>query len=128
MKEHRMTTELITAFPWGVLLVTDSESSEQIPSWTSSSEIVTAADSALVVRGRHADEGDVKVRVLPDLSSAHGQIVFDGTIRADSGRLDISDALGGAVVTHQLTAGNHRVRVLIDSPTEATKVDLIVGD
>lgn len=123
-----MTSELIAEFPWGVLLVTDSQSSEQIPNWASPSETVATASSALVVRVRHADEGAVVVRVLPDLSDARGQMVFDGILKVDSGALQISDALGGSTITYEVSTDDHRVRILTDSPTEATEVDLIVGE
>lgn len=123
-----MTSELIAEFPWGVLLVTDSESSEQIPNWASPSETVAAATSALAVRVRQADEGGVVVRVLPDLSDAHGQMVFDGILKVDSGVLKISDALGGSTITYEVSTENHRVRILTNSRTEATEVDLIVGE
>ena len=54
-----LKAELEAEFPYGVLLITDAESAEQIPSWDSPEEPVAVAASALVVRVRHADEGEV---------------------------------------------------------------------
>lgn len=68
------------------------------------------------------------MRVLPDPAGAHGQMVFDGILKVDSGVLKISDALGGSTITYEVSADNHRVRILTDSPTEATEVDRIVGE
>ena len=54
-----LLAKLSAAFQWGVLLVTDASSSEQIPDWSSSDERVTAAGSALVVRARPYVEDNV---------------------------------------------------------------------
>ena len=56
--------ELRAGFPWGVLLVTDDESTDEIPSWKSDEEQVTHSATAAVARVMHQDEGDVTVKGL----------------------------------------------------------------
>src|ERR1017187_3251200 len=58
--------ELTAGFKWGVLLVKDANSTEQIPNWSSPDEQVTAANSALVIRVMPDDEGNVDVQVVND--------------------------------------------------------------
>ena len=58
-----MLAELSTRFPFGVVLVTDSRSTEEIPQWESDSAQVTSARTALVLRIRHEVDGDSAVRV-----------------------------------------------------------------
>ncbi|MGY4773272.1 hypothetical protein ACXC9Q_40720 [Kribbella sp. CWNU-51] len=81
-------------FPYGVLLITDAESTEQVPSWDSPEEPVAA--SGLVVRIRHADEGEVTVRVVDSPGDAAGGQIFAGELEVKSGVLKISDALSAA--------------------------------
>lgn len=113
-------------FPWGVLLVTDASSTEQIPDWSSSEEMVTAARSALVVRVRHADEGTVAVRVL-DAEPGTGRMVFDGALQVVSGILRVSDATGDSAVDVPAHSGSLRLRLFADDVSEATTVDVVVG-
>lgn len=58
--------ELDVGFPWGVLVLTDQRSTEEIPSWASDEDQVTHSATAAVVRVRHQDEGEVIVRVWDD--------------------------------------------------------------
>lgn len=118
--------ELNADFPWGVLLVTDASSTEQIPDWSSPEEMVTAAQSALVVRVRHADEGSVVVRVL-DAEPRTGQMVFDGALQISSGSLRVSDATGDSAVDVMAPSGVLRLRLFADDVSEATTVDVVVG-
>ncbi|WP_157181266.1 hypothetical protein [Actinopolymorpha alba] len=86
--------EFQAEFPWGLLLVTDAASREEIPTWTAPGEMVAAASTALVARVKHQDEGEVLVRVWDDSSEVLGRPVFSGVIELPSGVLKVSDALG----------------------------------
>lgn len=118
--------ELNADFPWGVLLVTDASSTEQIPDWSGPEEMVTAAQSALVVRVRHADEGSVAVRVL-DAEPDAGEMVFEGVLQVTSGSLRVSDATGDSAVNVPVPSGSLPLRLFADEVSEATAVDVIVG-
>ncbi len=104
-----LKAELQAEFPYGVLLITDAESTEQIPSWDSPEEPVAVAASALVVRVRHAgegegaDEGEVTVRVFDSPGEAAGGQIFSGELEVKSGLLNISDALSAATTEVQVT-------------------------
>lgn len=74
-------------FPWGVLLLTDSASREMIPTWASPEVTVAVAQTALVVRVRHADDGPVDVRAVHSASAVRGSLVWDGRISVHSGVL-----------------------------------------
>ena len=58
-----MIAELDIHFPFGVLLVTDQESTEYIPDWGSADELVTAAATAFVMSVRHEQDGPSRVRL-----------------------------------------------------------------
>lgn len=118
--------ELDADFPWGVLLITDASSTEQIPDWSSPEEMVTAAQSALVVRVRNADEGSVAVRVL-DAEPGTGQMVFEGALQVTSGSIRVSDATGGSAVDVPAPLGSLRLRLFADDVSEATAVDVVIG-
>ncbi len=53
-------------FQFGVLLVTDQDASDIIPSWGTTEEQVVSSESAVVIRVRHADEGSVVIRIWDD--------------------------------------------------------------
>lgn len=118
--------ELHAGFPWGVLLVTDEESTDEIPSWTSDEEQVTHSVTAAVARVRHQDEGDVTIQIWDDGSSVRGALAFAGVLNLASGVLRVSDALGESTVRISLAAGPTNLEIYTDSAVEATHVDLVV--
>lgn len=118
--------ELEAEFPFGVLLVTDEGSSEVIPEWGSPEEQVTSADSAAVVRVRHADEGPVRVRIWDDERAVVGALAFDGRLTIESGTVKVSDALGSVAVTIPTKGGTSRLRIFVNSAVEADQVDLVI--
>ncbi len=119
--------ELEAEFPFGVLLVTDESSSELIPEWSSAEEQVTSADSAAVVRVRHADEGPIRVRIWDDERVVAGALAFDGRFKIESGTVKVSDALGSAAVTIPIESGTRRLKIFVNSAVEADQVDLVIG-
>jgi hypothetical protein len=118
--------ELRAGFPWGVLLLTDEDSTEAIPTWTSDDEQVTNSATAAVVRVMHRDEGDVTVRVWDDESAASGGLVFTGAFALESGVLIVSDAEGESILRVPVGVGLASVEVYIDAPVEASHVDVVV--
>ncbi|WP_129667614.1 hypothetical protein [Phytoactinopolyspora endophytica] len=119
--------ELGAEFPWGVLLMTDSGSSELIPEWSSPGEQVTAAPSAMVVRVRHADEGGVSVRLWADDGhEASGILIFEGSIELPSGVLRASDALAATTADLELAAGIYPIRLFADLESEASAIDIVL--
>lgn len=122
-----LKAELVAEFPYGVLLVTDGRSTEPIPSWATPGEQVAVADTALVMRVLHADEGEVSVRVWDSESDVRGALVFAGEIDLPSGTLRISDALGGATEDVDLGSGRRAIRIFADPSVEASAVDLVMG-
>jgi hypothetical protein len=118
--------ELDAAFPWGMLLVTDDASTEPIPSWGSEDEQVAACDSALVVRVMHGQEGRAEVRVWSSHGEAAGSEVFRGFLEIPSGTLRVTDALSEQIIRLSLEPGRHPVKVYVDEPREAAKVDVVI--
>ena len=118
--------ELEAAFPCGILLVTDEAATEPIPSWGSGDEQVAACGSALVVRVVHGQEGDTAVRVWGVHGDVDGSEVFGGFLEVPSGILRVADALSEQVVRLSLEPGRHAVRVYVDEPHEAAKVDVVI--
>jgi hypothetical protein len=118
--------ELNADFQFGVLLITDRDSSEEIPPWGSTDEQVTAAESAAVVRVRHADEGAAVVRIWDDDSEVVGAVAFEGRLRTPTGQVTVSDALGNSAVTVEIGHEVCNVRVFVNSSVEADHIDLVV--
>lgn len=121
-----MDHEMVANFPWGLLLVTDVDATDVIPRWDSDEQIATASETAVVVRIRHADEGDVIVRVLESLEESEGECVFDDRLRIESGILRVSDALGQNLIDTSVGPGFHRVRVFVTPVNEAERVELLI--
>lgn len=122
-----LKAELEADFPYGVLLITDAESTEQIPSWASPEEPVAVAGSALVVRVRHADEGAVTVRVVDSPDEAAGGQIFAGELEVKSGVLKISDALGSETAEVRVTPGPLPIQLYADSTVEAAGVTVVLA-
>lgn len=118
--------DLTCRFPWGVLLVTDADSTELIPQWTSDDEQVTAAGSALVVRVMSDIGGDVDVHVVNNEEETTGTRVFSGRLSVPSKILKVSDALGERSASVALNRENIAVEVFLDKPSEATSVSLLL--
>lgn len=121
-----LKAELAADFPYGVLLVTDAASTEEIPSWDSPEEPVAVAASAVVIRVRNADEGEVSVRVVDTASDAAGGRIFAGVLEVKSGVLKLSDALGAATTELAVPPGPLAVEIYADSIVEATAVYVVV--
>lgn len=120
--------ELSAAFQWGVLLVTDASSTEQIPDWSSPDERVTAAGSALVVRVMPDVEGNVDVYVVNNDEDVQGTRVFSGRLAVPSKMLKVGDALGETTASVALGKEEIGIEVFLDEPTEASAVSLLLRE
>jgi hypothetical protein len=119
--------ELQAHFPWGVLLITDAASTEQIPAWDSDEHQATSSRSAVVLRVLHGDEGPVTVRVWEGDGPEPGHRLFDSSIDIPSGVLQVGDALGDEVLRLDRQAGSVRIEVLANEPREADLVDVVIS-
>jgi hypothetical protein len=79
-----------------------------------------------VLRVQHADEGPASIRFAPS-PSAGTELVFAGVILVESGVLRVSDALGEHTLAIPVPRGRHDVRVYAISRTQATEVDVMLG-
>ena len=122
-----LKAELEAEFPFGVLLITDSTSTEPIPSWDSAEEQVAVAGSALVVSVQHADEGEVTVRVCDSPADAAGGLIFAGELEVSSGVLRVSDALGTSTTEVKVSPGPLQLQIYADSNVEASALDLVLA-
>lgn len=120
--------ELSAAFQWGVLLVSDASSAEQIPSWSSPDERVTAANSALVVRVMPDVEGDVDVYIVNDDEDVQGTRVFSGRLAVPSKTLRVGDALSETTASVALSKQEIGIEIFLDEPTEASAVSLLLRE
>ncbi len=120
--------DLDADFQFGVLLITDRDSSETIPEWGSPDELVTASESAVVVRVRHADEGSVTVRVWDNDVGVDGAVVYDGRLRTTTRVVTVSDALGTATIMVDTNRETCQLRILINSSVEPDLVNVVLGN
>ena len=51
------------AFPWGLLVVSDRDASDQIPAWADSNEPISSTASTIVVKVDHEQEGSATVHI-----------------------------------------------------------------
>lgn len=121
-----MEREMNTDLPWGLLLVTDAGATDEIPGWNSDEQIVTASETALVVRTRHAQEGAVVVRLRASFHEVRGDSVFEGFLRITSGTLRVGSASGESFIDVVVEPGLHRVCVFVTPLEEAEAVDLLI--
>lgn len=108
--------------------MTDADSTELIPDWSSGDERVTAAGSALVVRVMSDVEGDVDVNVVNDEREVQGTSVFSGHLAVPSKILKVGDALGERSASVALDKENIAVEIFLDEPAEASRVSLLIRE
>jgi hypothetical protein len=120
--------ELNASFQWGVLLVTDASSTEQIPDWSSPDERVTAAGSALVVRVMPDVEGNVDVYIVNNDEDVRGTRVFSGRLAVPSKVLKVGDALGDTIASLTLGKDDIGIEIFLDEPIEASAVSLLLRE
>lgn len=123
-----LLAELQIGFPWGVLLVSDASSKEQIPSWATAEEQVAVATNALVVRVMHSDNGEVAVRVWDEPSEAKGELAFSGSLAIPSRVLRFSDALGEEAIDVDVPSGRAEVDIFTNDPAEASEVHVLLAE
>lgn len=111
-------------FPWGLLVVTDDSSTDEIPAWTSDADVVTATASTVVVRVVHDQEGTAEVTVLEGESQDTNLIVFDGVIEVPSGRLRVGDALNDQTLIVPVQPGIHALRIRVNRLLEASQISI----
>lgn len=87
------------AFQWGLVLVTDSESLEELPAWTDWSAQVTTARTGLLIRVLHEIDGEAVVEVLDAELPALGRPTVTTVLHVPSRVLRVGDALLGQHVT-----------------------------
>ncbi|MCT9932264.1 hypothetical protein N5079_18855 [Planotetraspora sp. A-T 1434] len=119
--------EIIAGLPWGLLLVTDEGSDDEIPDLSSEDELVTASATALVVRTMHAAEGSTSVRVWRGEEIAVGQPVYSGMIEVPTGILRVGDATGDQSRKFNISPGRYVIEVVLDPPREATQVNIVIN-
>jgi hypothetical protein len=113
-------------FPFGVLLVTDEGSPEEIPPWLNASEQATSVGSAIAIRVLHEQEGPVSVQVWSKVVCDLPISVFDGMVEVASGVLSVSDALSENALRVPLVPGVHRVEIFANLPQEPNEVCLVL--
>jgi hypothetical protein len=113
-------------FPWGLLVVSDQESSEQIPEWTGEDEQVTSSASSLVVKVEHEQDGPATVHVYKGAGDLAGEPAFEGMLTTPSGVLTVADAVGRQLIRVPGAAGMHRVRILLNRPRRASHIDVVI--
>jgi hypothetical protein len=113
-------------FPWGLLVVTDPETTEQIPAFANAEEQITSSATTVVIRVEHEQEGLATVHVYKHSGDLGGNPVFDGTIRASNETLTVGDALAERLIRVSVEIGMHRLRVFLNRPANATHVDVVL--
>jgi hypothetical protein len=122
----KLLASLDGAFPWGLLVVSDRDASDQIPGWAGVSEPVTSTASTLVVKVEHEEEGTATVHIYDGRGDLEVAPAFDGPIVTSSGELTVGDALGRQVVRIPVTVGQHRLRVSLNRPMGANHIDVAI--
>ncbi len=118
--------EMSAEFPWGLLLVSDSKSSERIPEWKTDEDQVTTSSTALVLRDMNGVEGQVRVAVWNDEHEFSKHRVFSGEIIVPSGLLLVGDATGIKKMDIPVATGRNNISVFANEIELANSVDILV--
>jgi len=113
-------------FPWGLLVVSDQESSEQIPDWPGQDVQVTFTTSSLVVKVEHEQAGLATVHVYKGAGDLSGEPAFVGVLATPSSVLTVADAVGRHLIRVPGAAGTHRVRIFLNRPRQANHIDVVI--
>lgn len=117
--------EMTAGFQFGVLVVADDEASEEIASWLSSEEQVTASHASVAMRVLHQQEGEVQVKVWHGRDSGSGVLVFAGMIDVPTGIVRISDVVMSQVLRVPVGKGCHRIEMYANSTVEASEISVL---
>ena len=121
-----MLGELRGQFPFGVLLITDEQSTEPIPDWSSEDQQVTRAVTAMVVKIRHEVDGPATVRIWDEQPSRAGVTDAEEVLTVRSGVLRVSTATGAHFVRIQVPKGPVLIRVIASAPRNPEEIDLVI--
>lgn len=118
---------MVTYFPWGLLVIGDPRSSEEIPE-EKSDAFVEAMRTCLVVAVEHEVEGPVCINasVGAEPVKPKGELDWEGSIEVGSGLLRFSDVEELDCLTFRVAPQIYRVRICSDRPVDPTKLDVFV--
>lgn len=108
------------AWPWGLVLISDSESQESLPDRNEG--LVVAAHSALAARILHEVDGKATAEVWVSRRPQGLHLVYDGDIDIPSGTIQISDAAGDAIESATVEPGSYSVQVYVDDDAHPERV------
>lgn len=114
-------------FPFGLLIVSDSQSMSTHDRWNPASEMVHADSASLYIAVRDAVAGLVKVVCLEG-GSAGGDLheMFSGSLELPSSTLKLYDPDEAVCLTVPVTKPEMRVTVYGDNPKEASYVVILL--
>jgi hypothetical protein len=118
---------IVSAFPWGLLLIEDERGSGTIPHWTSDEAVVTFGHDALVVKVLHEQEGSVVVHVCRDQADLGSDPIFTGTIDVVSGVLSVGNALRTERLRIPVPVGPTSIQIVAHPPSDADHVDVVIA-
>lgn len=113
-------------FPNGVLLVTDADSPEQIPTWSAELPQLAIGRTVLAVTVLHEIDGTAEVVLSTGAGDGELAATFDGDISIPSGTLVVSDVEGEQRVEHKVSPGDHRVRICLEPVDYASNIQIIL--
>ena len=120
-------TRLNVTFAWGLVLVIDKGSKDEIPEWANDHEAVSAATNALMVRVLHGQEGPVSVSIEESGVSRLPKCIFDGELAVNSGILMVGDIPGEHILRIEVTPGVHALRIFADDGARAERIEIHVA-
>ncbi|MER7694472.1 hypothetical protein [Streptomyces sp. NPDC097610] len=86
--------------------------------WSTRSHVQIAA---------RAQMGLVRVRLWNRAGPAAGSVLFDGDLVLDDGAVGVGDILGvSRFVQNVGTPGAHHIRVTVDDPDIASRIDVVI--
>lgn len=113
-------------FPWGLVVVTDHLSTEEVPEWSEPDQMVTSCSTGLVARVQHEQEGAVTVRVASEPPTSGDHEYFRGAIDTPSGTLRVSDALQEQTFFTIDVPERVSISIYADDSTNATRVNVVI--
>lgn len=121
-----LTASLSRGFPWGLCVLEDPRSSEEIPPFAAPGQSVSTCRTGIMVAILHEVDGEATASVQVAPYRGAGVALFDGEITSDSGELRIADATADHEARVTVGEGRFRVQVFVDQVPHSELVEFVL--
>jgi hypothetical protein len=98
------------------------------PEWPEGEQVVAALPEAVVVATKPEMEGTVTIEVWSEeeWTNIAGELVYEGELVLSGEDAQIGSTLAGDLAPVRLRPGRHKLRVVVDRPGDAERIQFVV--